>query len=175
VVPSVRFSEVTKEIAMKSKALPLLLIFVVCGMIAMADGEGTKSAQKAGVAAGEPPPIGPCEPAPSPPSGVYSSPPGQETADPLARWTGRWNVEFAGGPHEVHELRKDRSVTIENVAENYSTKGYIGFDGKRVTILRDGGGLERWTPVGDRMVVEWYSSSELRTRPAHLAIGERAE
>lgn len=150
---------------MKSMALPLMLILATCGLVAIAAAAGTNTVQKAGVAAGETPPAAPPKPAPSPPA------PGP--AGPLARWIGQWDVQYSNGIHEVHELRDDRSVTVKVAALNYATKGYIGFDGKRVTIVRDGGGIERWTPVGDRMVVEyWDPSSHLQTKPALLCIGE---
>jgi hypothetical protein len=97
-------------------------------------------------------------------------------ADRVSPWVGRWNVEFANGIHEVHELRQDYTVTVRNIAQNWSCQGRIEFDDMKVTIAYDNDRLERWTPVGDRMVVEhWHPASQLPIKPPLLGIANREE
>jgi len=115
------------------------------------------------------PPIPPSRdfPLPSPPSGRDGI---------LARWTGRWNVEFANGVHQVHELREDMTATAQNPAVNWSSHGTIEFQGNSVTITYVDDRVERWTPVGDRMVVEhWFPAPRIPVKPPVLGIGDRAE
>jgi hypothetical protein len=103
-------------------------------------------------------------------------PPGIKSADRLSPWIGRWNVEFANGIQQVHELRNDYTATVKSDTLNWSSRGRIERDGKSVTITYRDDRVERWTPVGDRMVVEhWYPASRLPITAPVLGIGERAK
>jgi hypothetical protein len=94
----------------------------------------------------------------------------------IAAWVGRWNTEFANGIHEEHELRPDGTVTVRNIEQNWSCEGRMTFDGQQVTITYDNERIERWTPVGSRMVLEhWRPASQIPIQPALFGIGTREE
>ena len=108
--------------------------------------------------------------------GSAPSPPGIKPADRLSKWKGHWNVEFANGVRQVHELRSDYTATVK--ARNWSSRGRVQFqfDGKSVTITYRDNRVERWTPVGNQMVVEhWFPASRLPKTAPVLGIGERAK
>ena len=107
---------------------------------------------------------------------LHRSPPGIRPADRLSKWKGRWNVEFANGVHQVYELRKDKTATVKT--HGWLSQGRIQFqfDGKSVTITYRDNRVERWTPVGNRMVVEhWFPASQIPKSAPVLGIGERAK
>lgn len=153
---------------MKSNAIPTMLILAACGLTAVAAGDGADAVPDAGLATGQAR-LGGSLRRPRP------SVPGTSPAERFARWTGRWNVEFSNGVHQVHELRKDHTAAVRNVARNWSSHGRIELQGNRLIITYVDDRVERWTPVGGRMVVEhWFRASRLPITPPVLGIGERA-
>ena len=76
----------------------------------------------------------------------------------LAAFKGKWNVEFTNGVKEVCQIRTDRTASVAEPLRTSSGKVEIK-DGSVVIVYQDDR-VERWTPVGKRMVVEhWYPSA----------------
>jgi hypothetical protein len=84
---------------------------------------------------------------------------------------GRWSVEFANGVKEVCEVRKDRTVSV--VEPLRSATGKAEVQGGSVVIVYQDDRVERWTPVGKRMVVEhWYPGARFPSGTPVLGIAE---
>lgn len=76
----------------------------------------------------------------------------------LAAFIGKWNVEFTNGVKEVAQICSDRTASVEEPLRTSSGKVDIK-DGSVVIVYLDDR-VERWTPIGKRMVVEhWYPSA----------------
>ncbi len=84
---------------------------------------------------------------------------------------GRWNVEFANGVKEVCEVGKDRTASVAEPLRTSSGKAEVK-DGSVVIVYQDDR-VERWTPVGKRMVVEhWYPGAQFPSGTPVLGIAE---
>jgi hypothetical protein len=85
---------------------------------------------------------------------AQADPPRPEQALPV----GKWSIEFANGVVEKVEVKKDGTATVSEPARTS--------DGKVTAILGtflfvcEDGRIERWTPVGKRMVVEHWASAD---------------
>ena len=86
---------------------------------------------------------------------------------------GRWSIEFANGVVEECEVRKDGTA---GVAEPKRIAGGKAEDkGGAVVIVFDDDRVERWTPVGQRMVVEhWYPRAQFPDGKPVVGIAERS-
>jgi hypothetical protein len=94
-------------------------------------------------------------------------PPSAETGLPV----GRWSVEFANGVHQVCEVRKDGTASV--VEPQRTAAGKAAVKGSSVVIVYDDDRVERWTPVGKRLVVEhWFPARQLPTVTPVLGIAE---
>jgi hypothetical protein len=101
-------------------------------------------------------------------------PPRPPAADPAEGLPlGRWTVEFANGVVETCEIKRDGTASV--VEPRRSAGGKVAAkDGSFVVACEDDR-LERWTPVGQRMVVEhWYPGSQVPVVAPVLGIAERA-
>ena len=99
-----------------------------------------------------------------------------EVANRLSKWKGRWNVVFANGVRQVHEIRNENIATVTAQAPVWSSQGRVKFNGKSVTITYRDERVERWTPVGNRMIVEhWCPATRIPKTALVLGIGERAK
>lgn len=67
---------------------------------------------------------------------------------------GRWDVEFANGVAEVCEIRGDGTA---RVIEPRRTAGGVSAKEGAIVIVFEDDRVERWTRVGERMVVELWS------------------
>jgi hypothetical protein len=86
---------------------------------------------------------------------------------------GRWTVEFANGVKEVCEVRKDRSASVVEPLRTSTGTAEVK-DGSVVIVYQDDR-VERWTPVGKRMVVEhWYPGAQFPSGTPVLGIAEPA-
>jgi hypothetical protein len=99
--------------------------------------------------------------------GKPPEPPRPETTLPV----GRWAVEFANGVKEVCEIGKDGSASVVEPAR--TSAGKAALKGGSVVIVYEDDRVERWTPVGKRLVVEhWFPASALPTVTPVLGIAE---
>lgn len=72
---------------------------------------------------------------------------------------GRWNVEFANGVKEGCEVRKDGTASVEEPLR--TAAGKVEIKNGSVVIVYQDDRVERWTPVGKRMVVEhWFPGAQ---------------
>jgi hypothetical protein len=71
---------------------------------------------------------------------------------------GKWTVEFENGVIETCEIHKDGTASVEEPKR--SSPGKATVKDNAIMIACDDDRLERWRPVGKRMVVEhWYPGS----------------
>ena len=95
------------------------------------------------------------------------SPPAADSGLPV----GRWKVDFANGVSQVCEVRKDGTASV--VEPRRTAGGKATLKGSSVVIVYDDDRVERWTPVGKRLVVEhWFPASQLPTATPVLGIAE---
>jgi hypothetical protein len=79
-------------------------------------------------------------------------PPRAEQALPV----GKWSVEFSNGVIEKVEVKKDGTASVTE--PNRTSVGKVTpVQGSFLFVCEDGR-VERWTPVGRRMVVEHWAS-----------------
>jgi hypothetical protein len=107
--------------------------------------------------------------------GSAADPPKPPAPDPGESLpSGKWTVEFANGVVEACEVKKDGTASV---AEPRRTAGgkVTAKDGSFLILCEDDR-LERWTPVGQRMVVEhWFPASQLPVATPVLGIAARAQ
>jgi len=105
-------------------------------------------------------------------AGDPPKPPAPEPTDGLP--AGKWSVEFANGVVETCEVKKDGTASV--VEPRRSSAGKVTPRDGSFLIACEDDRLERWTPVGKRMVVEhWYPASQLPVATPVLGIAERRE
>jgi hypothetical protein len=104
-------------------------------------------------------------------AGDPPKPPAPDASEGLP--VGRWSVEFANGVVETCEVKRDGTASV--VEPRRASAGKVTpRDGSYVIACEDDR-LERWTPVGKRMVVEhWYPGSQVPVVAPVLGIAERA-
>ena len=91
----------------------------------------------------------------------------------LAAFKGKWHVEFTNGVKEVCQIRKDRTASVAEPLRTSNGKVEVK-DGSVVIVYQDDR-VERWTPVGKRMVVEhWYPSARFPSGTPVLGIADGA-
>lgn len=84
---------------------------------------------------------------------------------------GRWCVEFTNEVIEVCEFRKDGTVTVSQPKRR--AEGRVSVKGGRLVIEYQDERVERWSPVGRRMVVEhWFPSGNYGSGSPVLGIAE---
>jgi hypothetical protein len=72
---------------------------------------------------------------------------------------GKWRVEFANGVVERVEVRRDATATVSEPAR--TSDGKVTPLQGAFLIVCDDDRVERWTPVGNRMVVEhWFPAAQ---------------
>jgi hypothetical protein len=94
---------------------------------------------------------------------------------PTSLPVGRWSVEFDNGVTEVCEIGKDGTASVVEPVRISGGKAVV--NGSSVVIVFEGGRVQRWTPVGKRLVVEhWFPGTHFPTAsPGVLGIAERAK
>jgi hypothetical protein len=87
---------------------------------------------------------------------------------------GKWSVEFANGVTEACEIRKDCTASVLEPVRISGGKAVV--NGSSVVIVFENGRVQRWTPVGKRLVVEhWFPGSQFPTAAVGvIGIAERA-
>jgi len=71
---------------------------------------------------------------------------------------GKWSVEFSNGVVEKVEIKKDGTANVTEPARTSDGK-VTSLQGSFLFVCEDSR-IERWTPVGKRMVVEHWASSD---------------
>lgn len=86
---------------------------------------------------------------------------------------GEWTVDFANGVVETCELVKEGTATVVEPKRSSPGKVCDAMDGV-VVLAFDDDRIERWTKIGQRMVVEhWTSSDQFPSGPTVLGIAAR--
>jgi hypothetical protein len=89
----------------------------------------------------------------------------------LAAFKGEWKVEFTNGVKEVCQIRKDQTASVAEPLRTSNGKVEVK-DGSVVIAYQDDR-VERWTPVGKRMVVEhWYPGARFPSGTPVLGIAD---
>src|SRR6266849_2493157 len=84
---------------------------------------------------------------------------------------GKWNVEFTNGVKQVCEIGKDGAASVAEPLRTSGGKAVV--KGSAVVIVYEDDRVERWTPVGKRLVVEhWFPASQFPTATPVLGIAE---
>jgi len=87
---------------------------------------------------------------------------------------GKWTIEFANGVVETCEIKKDGTASV--VEPRRSSGGKVIVKDGSFLIACEDDRLERWTPVGKRMVVEhWFPASQVPVATPVLGIAERTQ
>lgn len=103
---------------------------------------------------------------------TVSNNPGLQPVDEA--FVGRWNVEYANGVAETCELVKEGTATSVEPKRNSLGKARNAMKGV-VVLVFDDDRIERWTRIGQRIVVEhWPSSNQFPSGSPILGIAERA-
>jgi hypothetical protein len=91
----------------------------------------------------------------------------------LAAFKGKWNIQFTNGVKEVCQIHKDRTASVAEPLRTSNGKVEVR-DGSVVIVYQDDR-VERWTPVGKRMVVEhWYPGARFPSGTPVLGIADSA-
>ena len=86
---------------------------------------------------------------------------------------GKWTVEFANKVVEECEIRQDGSAKVAEPKRTSEGKA-VAKDGA-VVIVFDDDRVERWTPVGQRFVVEhWCPAAQYPAGTPVLGIADRS-
>ncbi|MBP3958380.1 hypothetical protein J8F10_24285 [Gemmata sp. G18] len=89
-------------------------------------------------------------------------------------WVGQWTVEFANGVVETCDLVKGGTANVTEPKRRSPGKVRDAMNGV-VVLAFDDDRIERWTKIGNRMVVEhWASSDQFPGGVPVLGIAERA-
>jgi hypothetical protein len=72
--------------------------------------------------------------------------------------TGKWSIEFTNGVVERVEVKRDGSASVTEPAR--TSDGRVTSLQGTFLFVCDDGRVERWTPVGRRMVVEHWASAD---------------
>ena len=92
-------------------------------------------------------------------------------ADPTPLPVGKWNVEFANGVAEKVEVKKDATATVTEPAR--TADGKVTSLQGAFLVVYDDDRVERWTPVGKRMVVEhWFPAAQFPNGTAVRGIAD---
>jgi hypothetical protein len=91
----------------------------------------------------------------------------------LAAFKGKWSVEFTNGVKERCEIRKDRTASVAEPLR--SSNGTVEIKDGSVVIVYQDDRVERWSPVGKRMVVEhWHPGAPFPSGTPVLGIADGA-
>ena len=85
---------------------------------------------------------------------AQADPPRPEPTLPV----GKWSVEFANGVVEKVEVKKDGTASVTEPAR--TSDGKVTAIGTTFVIVCEDDRVERWTPVGKRMVVEHWAAAD---------------
>ncbi len=87
---------------------------------------------------------------------------------------GKWSVEFANGASESCEIRADGTASVVELTRK--SAGTATIDGGAIVIAWDDNRVERWTTVGNRLVVEhWFPANQMATAKPVFGIAIKAD
>jgi hypothetical protein len=87
---------------------------------------------------------------------------------------GKWSVEFANGVMEQVEAKADGAVAVSEPARSAGGKT-MALQGSVLLVYEDDR-VERWTPVGKRMVVEhWFPAAQFPNGAPVRGIADHAD
>jgi hypothetical protein len=87
---------------------------------------------------------------------------------------GKWGVEFANGVVQTVEARSNATVSVSEPGRTAAGKA-TALQGA-VLVVYDDDRVERWTPVGRRMVIEhWFPAAQFLNGTPVRGIAERAD
>lgn len=93
---------------------------------------------------------------------------------PIRLPVGRWSVGFANGVTQTCVIRKDGTTSV--VEPRRASSGKAAVKDGSVVIVYDDDRVERWTSVGQRLVVEhWYPAAQFPSGAAVLGIADRSQ
>jgi hypothetical protein len=85
---------------------------------------------------------------------------------------GRWTIEFANGVKEDCDVNKDGATSVVEPLRSSTGKAEVKDDS--VVLIFEDDRVERWTPVGAKMVVEhWAASAQFPAGKPVLGIGRK--
>jgi hypothetical protein len=91
--------------------------------------------------------------------------------DTLPLPAGKWSIEFANGVVEKVEIKKDGTASVTEPAR--ASDGKVTAMESSFLFVCEDGRVERWTPVGKRMVVEhWASVDQMANAPPVKGIAD---
>jgi hypothetical protein len=91
----------------------------------------------------------------------------------LAAFKGKWSVEFTNGVKEMCQIREDRTASVSEPLR--TSDGKVKIQDGSVVIAYQDDRVERWTPVGRRMVVQhWHPSARFPSGTPVLGIADGA-
>jgi hypothetical protein len=76
---------------------------------------------------------------------------------------GKWSIEFSNGVVEKVVLKKDGTATVSE--PNRASNGKVTSQPGTFLFVCEDGRVERWTPVGKRMVVEHWAGDYPNSNP----------
>jgi hypothetical protein len=87
---------------------------------------------------------------------------------------GKWRVDYANGVSEVCSVNKDG---LALVTDPVRIVGKAAVSGSAILMLFENGRVQRWTPVGNRFVVEhWFPGDKFpSTAASTVGIAEPAQ
>ena len=89
-------------------------------------------------------------------------------------FVGQWTVEFTNGVLQKCEIEKDGKASV--VEPLRTSAGKAVRQGDSFVITYEDDRAERWTPIGNRFIVEhWFPASQLPTGAAVLGIADRVK
>ena len=106
-------------------------------------------------------------------AGLLSGPAdGGQSERPTGLPAGRGSVEVANGVSQVCEIRTDGTACV--VEPQRTAGGRGAAEGGSFVIAYDDDRVERWTPVGRRLVVEhWFPASQRAAATPVLGIADQ--
>jgi len=86
---------------------------------------------------------------------------------------GRWRIEFTNGVSEVCVIGRGGVAIVDEPLRR--ARGKVEVSGNSIVLSFHDDRIERWTPVGQRFVVEhWFPGSQFPTASPVLGIADRA-
>jgi hypothetical protein len=91
---------------------------------------------------------------------------------PLELPVGKWSIEFANGVKEACKVNRDGEASVAEPLRTSAGKTEVK-DDSIVLVFQDDR-VERWTPVGSKMVVEhWAARAQFPNGRPVLGIGQK--
>ena len=96
----------------------------------------------------------------------------KSVSESVAMPVGTWHIEFSNGVKEVCQIDKEGAASL--VEPKRETDGKAAVKGSVILVVFRDDRVERWTPVGQKMVVErWPAIADYQAGKPILGIAER--